>query len=402
MVRPYIIPHEISHHFLGSSHVRNDKHNLLTEDTDFDNLGRHNSLRKNNGAGFMTKNYSNLLKILILGIVYFPNIIFANDMDYEIVKHAALAKKKSDMILTGKPSDNELEKIESSINKFCLRIIERNNVDEFYKIICSDLKFSFLHNLRLFLNMQGNNLQKKAVVASIIELHELLIANKLFTEDKYIQNLLLNSAYEENLYTIPMKKIIKKNILSGTLAPMFSEIANLYKDKDIEDFFMLSVSKATSLTVNRSTLYQFIKARHGDHTALDILIKKFNSLTLDDIMGVKYLPGLLGYTNHPEAVRQMLNVYNKPDIRPDKEDSLYNYCASSLNMLIPGFPSGNAFLGIIGDTVKMESYRRWIEENKDKYTINDVPFSRNKNIINDIIKSTLKNIKETRKINRQP
>ena len=26
MVRPYIIPHEISHHFLGSSHVRNDKH----------------------------------------------------------------------------------------------------------------------------------------------------------------------------------------------------------------------------------------------------------------------------------------------------------------------------------------------------------------------------------------
>lgn len=41
----------------------------------------------------MTKNYSNLLKILILGIVYFPNIIFANDMDYEIVKHAALAKK---------------------------------------------------------------------------------------------------------------------------------------------------------------------------------------------------------------------------------------------------------------------------------------------------------------------
>ena len=94
-------------------------------------------------------------------------------------------------------------------------------------------------------------------------------------------------------------------------------------------------------------------------------------------MGVKYLPGLLGYTNHPEAVRQMLNVYNKPDIRPD-------YCASSLNMLIPGFPSGNAFLGIIGDTVKMESYRRWIEENKDKYTINDVPFSRNKNIINDI------------------
>lgn len=140
------------------------------------------------------------------------------------------------MILTGKPSDNELEKIASSINKFCLRIIERNNVDEFYKIICSDLKFSFLHNLRLFLNIQGNNLQKKAVVASIIELHELLIANKLFTEDKYIQNLLLNSAYEENLYTIPMKKIIKKNILSGTLAPMFSEIANLYKDKDIEVF----------------------------------------------------------------------------------------------------------------------------------------------------------------------
>ena len=204
MVRPYIIPHEISHHFLGSSHVRNDKHNLLTEDTDFDNLGRHNSLRKNNGVGFMTKNYS----------------------------------------------------------------------------------------------------------------------------------------------------------------------------------------KATFLTVNRSTLYQFsivaIKARHGDHTALDILIKKFNSLTLNDVMGVKYLPGLLGYTNHPEAVRQMLNVYNKPDIRPGKEDSLYNYCASSLNMLIPGFPSGNAFLGIIGDTVKMESYRRWIEENKDKYTINDVPFSRNKNIINDI------------------
>lgn len=56
--------------------MRNDKHNLLAEDTDFDNLGRHNSLRKNNGAGFMTKNYSNLLKILILGIVYFPNIKF--------------------------------------------------------------------------------------------------------------------------------------------------------------------------------------------------------------------------------------------------------------------------------------------------------------------------------------
>ena len=52
MERPYIIPHEISHHFLGSSHVRNDKHNLLTEDTDFDNLGRHNSLRKKQWSGF--------------------------------------------------------------------------------------------------------------------------------------------------------------------------------------------------------------------------------------------------------------------------------------------------------------------------------------------------------------
>jgi len=34
------------------------------------------------------------------------------------------------------------------------------------------------------------------------------------------------------------------------------------------------------------------------------------------------------------------------------------------------------------------------KENKDKYTINEVPFSRNKDLINDVIKSTLKNYRK--------
>lgn len=52
MERPYIIPHEIAHHFLGASHVSGDKHNLLTEESNFENLGRYNCLRKNQWGDF--------------------------------------------------------------------------------------------------------------------------------------------------------------------------------------------------------------------------------------------------------------------------------------------------------------------------------------------------------------
>jgi len=50
--RPYIVPHETAHHFLGESHVSGDKHNLLTEDSDLENLGNYNFLRKNQWGGF--------------------------------------------------------------------------------------------------------------------------------------------------------------------------------------------------------------------------------------------------------------------------------------------------------------------------------------------------------------
>lgn len=334
-------------------------------------------------------------------MICFPNIIFSDQIDDEIIKYAALAKEKSDMIFARKLSDDELKKREKAIDNFNLKIIDRNKIDEFYKITCSDLKFAFFHDLGLLLNTTNNNMQKKAVIANILKLHELLIDNERFDEDEHLQNLLLSNACEENRYPAAIKDIIKKNILSGSLAPIFSEITNSYKDKDIENFFNISTFQAVSLNVNRSTLYQFsmiaIKARHGDHTALNILVSKLHSLDYNDAIGVKYLPRLLAYTNQPEAIMQMLNVYRKPDLRPSREGSLYNYCACSLNMFLPGFPSGNAFLGIIGDKIEVEPYRKWLKENKDKYTINEVPFSRNKDLINDVIKSTLKNYRKNLK-----
>lgn len=348
----------------------------------------------------MTKIYSSSLKILILGIAYFPYTIFADHFDDEIVKHIALVRKKSDMILVGKSSGDEFNKTENTLNTFCFRIIERNNSTEFYKVMDSDFKFTFLHNLRLWFKKKGTARQKKEVLANIINLHGLLVVNGLFQEDEYIQKLLLNNISGESL-DIELVKNIKTNILSGTFAPLFSEINELFKDKDIENYFNRIISNASALRVNHLTLYDFsiiaVKARHGDRVALNILLEKFNSLTENEKDGVKYLPMLLAYTNQLEAVEQMLNVYTKQDIRPDKENSLHNNCACSLHMLIRGFPAGNALLGIIGDSVKTEFYRKWIKENKGEYAIMNASFLSNKNLINDIIDSTLKNYQENMK-----
>lgn len=52
------------------------------------------SCGKINEVVFMTKVHSTSLKILILGMACFPYIIFPDHIDDEIIKYAALAKRK--------------------------------------------------------------------------------------------------------------------------------------------------------------------------------------------------------------------------------------------------------------------------------------------------------------------
>jgi len=316
----------------------------------------------------MTKILSTFFKIFMLWIMSFTYVAFSDDFDDIISQYAILANKKSDLILTGKLSDRAQKKYDNVLNNFVLKNIERNNVDNFYKVICSDLKFIFLYNLKSWLNIKANDAQKKECIATLLKLHELLISNGHFDEDEQLQNLLLSYADDDKLYPSAVKDIIKRNLLSGSLAPIFSEIMDLYKDKDIKKYFNLSTSHIGSQTINHSTLYHFcifaIQARHGDYAALKILIDKLHSLAYNDEQGIRHVPRLLCYSNQQEAISQMINVYGKADLRPNKEDSLYNYCACSLNLLVSNFPPGNLFLGVIGDNVKDGLFQKWVKEKK--------------------------------------